>query len=411
MNSSPALSQRKIVTALIFACATYAITAASAYAVQGVEITGTNTDFGDQTYMAGSSGISKQQLCAGTPQGAADAVAASLDSLKQRLATRLGPSAAKLQGLSRDDVMKTMGELCKDPDDSSTAPFKIIYASCRMTMDSGDQLLDIALPPGGAAGRLDMVDFNSREVYHVSLQRDVSAAEAAFAGGWDSAIDIDSGAKAESIAGYPTRKYNFEYTGGLGGAEGSFMAGLASVKNTGTVWIADSVDGIETVQSFYRNMTREIDPAQAQQGFVAGLINNLVKMLQNGMPMRMKQTVESTMMGMAGIGSRSHMEVYRSQVIDLPADWCAQNFVPEGFTVRDIDQEISAAMSGAGAGGQDTGAGASIMDLQNMLNEAMKDMTPEEREMMKNMGLDAMQQMMGGAAAATNEPAATDKND
>lgn len=404
MKSSPAPRQRKLVTAMLVAGATCAITAQSAFAIPGVEITGTNTDFGNQTFLSGTNGVSKEQLCTPGAQSAGDVVATATHALKQRLSTRLGPST-ELQGLSSNDVMQSMGALCTDPDDSSTAPFKIIYSACRMTMDSPDQTLDIVLPPGGEAGRMDMVDFRSSEVYHVSLQRNVSAAEAATSA-WGSAIDIDSGTTGESIAGHGTRKYNFSYTGGLGGGEDSPMGGLATVKNTGTVWIADGVDGIATVQAFYTNMTREIDPAQAEQGFVAGLINNLVKMLQNGLPLRMKQTVETSMMGMAGTSHRSHMEVYGSQEIDLPADWCAQNFIPEGFTVRDIDQEISDAMSGGGTEGE--GAGASMQDLQNMMNEAMKDMTPEQREMMKSMDMGAMQQMMQGQTA---QPTPADKDE
>jgi len=108
-------------------------------------------------------------------------------------------------------------------------------------------------------------------------------------------------------------------------------------------------------------------------------------------------------MNMAPTTTRSHMEVYRTQEIDLPSDWCAKKFVPEGFTVRDLDQELSGAMSGGGEG-----EGASMADLQNMMNEAMKNMSPEELEMMKSMGAGAMQQMMGGQGT---QPAPTDKNE
>jgi hypothetical protein len=404
MNSPSPLHTSKLKSALLATGTTLAFATPSVFAITGVEITGTNTDYGAYVFMAGTGGITKEQLCGGPSAGSGDAVASSVGALNQRLAPRLGSStAASLQGLSRDEVMTNLGQVCTDPEDSTTAPFKLIYAACRMTMDSDSQLLDVVLPPDGTAGSLNVVDFANREVMHVSMQRVATPAESALAGSWGSAVDIDSGVDAGSIAGHDTRKFNFEYSGGMGGGEGSPMAGLAKVKNTGSVWIADDVDGIATVQDFYQNMSQEIDPAAAQQGFVAGLVNNLVSMLQNGVPLRMQQTVETSVMNMAPTTTRSHMEVYRTQEIDLPSDWCAKKFVPEGFTVRDLDQELSGAMSGGGEG-----EGASMADLQNMMNEAMKNMSPEELEMMKSMGAGAMQQMMGGQGT---QPAPTDKNE
>jgi hypothetical protein len=406
MRSPSPPRQHALKSSLLVAGTTLAFAAPSAFAVTGLEITGTNTDFGAYVFMAGTAGITKEQLCGAPREGATDVVTTSVEALKQRLAPRLdAPAAAGLQGLSLDDVMASMGQVCTDQEDSTTAPFKLIYSACRMTMDSDSQLLDIVLPPNGTPGSLDVVDFANREILHVSMQRAATPAESALAGNWGSAVDIDSGVDAESIAGHATRKFNFEYTGGMGGGEGSPMAGLANVKNTGSVWIADDVDGIATVQDFYQNMASEIDPATTQQGFVAGLVNNLVNMLQNGIPLRMQQTVETSVMGMAPTSARSHMEVYSTQEIDLPSDWCARTFVPEGFTVRDLDQEISGALSGGGDG---QGEGPSMADMQNMMNEAMKNMSPEELEMMKSMGAGAMQKMMGGEAG---KPAPADQNE
>jgi hypothetical protein len=59
-------------------------------------------------------------------------------------------------------------------------------------------------------------------------------------------------------------------------------------------------------------------------------------------------------------------------------------------------------------GGQsgDGETAAEMSDAQKQLNEAMQQMTPEQRAMMEKMGLGNMQQMMGGKA-----PPKTDKDE
>jgi hypothetical protein len=206
-----------------------------------------------------------------------------------------------------------------------------------------------------------------------------------------------------SVAGYPTTKYQFSYSGGLGGAAAAPGAGMVSTASSGFSWVSDKVDGIDIVQDFYQTFTREIDSTQGSGSFMSGLISNLVVMLDKGVPLKMDQTVESKVAGMSMASGRTAMEVYQVKRVSLPKDWCEQNFLPPGMPITDGNEQINQAMGGQSGDGE---TAAEMSDAQKQLNEAMQQMTPEQRAMMEKMGLGNMQQMMGGKA-----PPKTDKDE
>jgi hypothetical protein len=204
------------------------------------------------------------------------------------------------------------------------------------------------------------------------------------------------------IAGYDTTKYQFSYSGGMGGGNAVPGAEMITTTSAGTAWIAENVDGIEIVHAFYKNMSTEVDSTQGAGSFMSGLINSQVSMLERGMPLKSDQTVDSKVAGMSMAFGRSEMEVYTVEKVNLPNDWCEQNFVPPGIVMKDVQQEIADAMSGNGrSNGANAEAAAAMSDAQRQYNEAMKSLTPEQQEMMKKMGMGDMQQLMGGAAPAS----------
>lgn len=362
----------------------------SASALDGVRITGTNTDYTEQSMGTAAMNIAKAELCG---MNGISAVSNAMDAISSRMDPRLGGLAVDVP--SDTEIFEAMNKLCKDQEPFSTAPFNITYAKCRMTMDSAGQMLDIAIPPGGAEGRMDVADFSRNEAMRIALKRDLAATARTVGSGWSNQVEMKAMGSGGPVAGYPTTKYSFDYSGGLGGGVVP-GAEMISTTNSGFSWVSDKVDGIEIVQDFYRTFTSEIDASQGSGSFMSGLISNLVVMLEKGMPLKMTQTVESGVAGMSMVSGRSAMEVFTVRRVALPADWCEQDFLPAGMSITDANEQINQAMGQS----NNAEAAAAMSDAQKQLNEAMQQMTPEQREMMEKMGLGNMQQMMGGKATA-----------
>ncbi|HET6566254.1 MAG TPA: hypothetical protein VFG52_12645, partial [Xanthomonadales bacterium] len=129
----------------------------SASALEGVRITGSNTEFAEQYAGSAEMSIAKAELCSMAGLGAIDI---ALNTLASRMDSRLGSLAgqAGVPMPSDQDIFEAMNELCKEKEPFTTAPFNITYAKCRMTMDSAGQMLDIAIPAGTAEGRMIVAD-------------------------------------------------------------------------------------------------------------------------------------------------------------------------------------------------------------------------------------------------------------
>lgn len=404
MNKIPSTRTGKLVSHLLCASIALALQPLTARALDGVQITGTNTDYGQQN--AGTNTamyIGAPDLC--SPDGR-NLILSAISTITSRIGPRLGAlaSAGGVDTPNFEDVVIAMNNLCDSDDPFTTAPFKITYAQCRMTMDSAGQMLDIVIPPGGTEGRMDVADFGTGEAMRINLQRDLAETAAVIGSGWSNTVEMIPLGSGGSVAGYPTTKYQFSYSGGLGGGIVP-GAGMVTTTSSGQSWVSDQVDGIDIVQDFYRTFTSEIDASQGSGSFMSGLISNLVVMLEKGMPMKMEQTVESKVAGMTMVSGKSAMEVYKVKRVTLPDDWCGQDFIPAGMPVQDVNEQINQAMGG----GMDPEQAQAISDAQKQMNEAMQQMTPEQRAMMEKMGLGSMQQMMGGAAPAA-APAAAPKS-
>jgi len=384
---------------LFCANVTLALATQGAFALDGLEVTGINTDHGMNS-AGGNLSMAREHLCA---PGAGGSILGALSGLQSRIGPRLA-SGAGIPMPSMDDVSDVMNKLCTNDNDFSSEVFTIIYAECRMTMDSAGQMLDIVLPVSGADGRMDAVDFGTREVMRVVLNPALRETADAIGGGWSSNIDMTEQGSGGTLAGHGTTKYAFNYSGGLGGG-GSLgaIAGMVSTTSSGTAWIASQVDGIEIVRAFYQNISSEVDASQGAGSFMSGLISNLVGMLEKGIPLKMDQMVESKVAGMSMAAGRTEMEVYSVDRMSLPRNWCEQDFIPAGFRIRDVNEEISEAMSGAGMG---SGRNTEMSESMQQYQKAMEGLTPEQKAMMEKMGMGNLQEMMGGAAPASPPAAA-----
>jgi hypothetical protein len=274
-------------------------------------------------------------------------------------------------------------EMCNRGDQPpQVQPVTITYAYCRMAVVTPHQVMDIHLPPQVGTGTMSAADYLQGEAMQVTLRRGFDAGAMATGRGWSTQVSMTSPTDGGARIGYPTTRYEFGYEGGLGGGGMIPFADMVSTESSGTVWVSEAVPGLDIIRSFYENLTSEVSPELASNSFFGGLINNLVGMLRHGLPLESDHLVESKVLGRTSMSGRSHSIITDIRLVDFRPEWCSESLLPPGMPVRDIDQEIAEAMSGA------------------------PQMTPEERQMMQQFDMGSiMEQMLGGGASAGRQPA------
>ena len=363
---------------------------------QAVLVSGIQTNYGDvvhETSPFGEFDGTIEALC-----GASDSIAWAMGALIGQIEQSMvqagspitfdmieslpgAPSRAEIgAGLRtvRDDVCN------REEQPPQVQPFIITYAYCRMAMVAPYQVMDIHLPPQIGTGTMSAADYLEGEAIQVTLSRSFDAAATAVGPGWSSQVSMTSPTDGGTRIGYPTTRYQFGYEGGLGGGGMVPFASMVSTETSGTVWVSDAVPGLGIVRSFYENMSNEVSPELASNSLFAGLLNNQVGMLRNGLPLEIDETVEAKVLGKTSISGRSHSIITDIRLVDFRPEWCSESLLPPGMPVRDIDQEIAEAMSGA------------------------PQMTDEERQMMEQFDMGSIMEMMtGGGDPASRRPAGT----
>jgi hypothetical protein len=362
-----------------------------------------------------------EQLCM-----VGDAVGSMLGELLNRVQVPLDVPLSMIRNNVANQLRGARDAVCSGPPGEGREYwFTVTYAHCRMAMDTLPHSMDIHLPPGLAEGTMSMADHGKREITQLTLKRNIDAVSEFVGTGWGGTINMAATQRSGSHVGFSTREYRFEQTGGLGvpglGAttEADVYSGgvtspqalgnLISVKNEGTAWIADCVPGINIVKTFYENLSREVQPEQGATSFIAGLINSTVAMLEKGLPLESETTISSRLAGVTKITGSSHTIITGFDVVPLPPQWCADSLMPEGYAVTDIDQQVAEVMSGAPGG---SNSSAEVAEGMQQFNEAMQQLTPEQRRLMEQYGLGDLQQgpaspspgTTGGNAAGSTMP-------
>lgn len=381
-------------------CCAAAVNTQDAWAAdEGVLLTGYNVQFGGAAAAISDSALSRDTLCG------ADGAASMLnlfDQVGDRLDGRLakgGISAAERQ----QEAQAAISELCQTDGTFNVDAYATTYADCRMTMDTASVLTDISLPPGEASAVMSMSDFYRAESNRMTFDRTLDAASGMAS---MSIGDVNWTGPGESkpVAGYPTTRWEFQYEGGMGfGGEG--MAGLEALglnttfTNTGYGYYSTSAPGMNVVQAFFEKFASQVQAGQGASGMFGGMLSTLVDMLAKGLPLEMEQTVQTNMGGMSRGGMRSKMKATGLRTVTLPGDYCERNLVPDYFAVTDMNEELGG-MSGTAQGSGAGAAGSGEMgQAMSELNKAMEQMTPEQREAMKGMGLGSL---FGGGAKNAN---------
>ena len=325
-----------------------------------------------------------------------------------------------------DDVEKAREQLCNAPEpDVKPEFFTITYSSCRMTMETRVQgpngpgqstnALVINMPEGADTAQMLAADLVKQEAVMMEMTSQLDQLSQTIGRGWSDQIQMTLVGPPSTVNGYDTEKFSFKYTSGLGDSdlgeiltmnEGDVASGaigpqqlgnLVAVESAGEAWIAPDAPGIDIVRSFYENLTTRFSPDSGGTSFMGGMINNLVGLLQYGVPIKIEQTTTSRVMGRVSARGDSETTIANIRVRDLPSDWCSRPLtLPSNYEVSDLNQQMSEAMSGASGapGASDPEIAAAMQQYQ----DAMAGMTDEQRQMLENMGMGDMLSQYGGGS-------------
>lgn len=399
-------------------------------------LTGVSAEFGDRVNRSMDSplggpaaGFNIDELCAASPM-IGDAMNRLLDTIDSEAARAGAPvTLSQIESMpgvpSRFDIANDLANardaLCTNPDpQTSVQPFTITYSRCEMSMQTPTHTMVIILEDDDTA-RMLIADHPAREVLHKELTSHIDRVSEYVGSGWSDGIRMVSQNQTARIFGYDTELYRFEYTTGLGDAgigaasaadveagridSVSRLGNLVSVTTEGSAWVSSNAPGIDIARTFYRNFASRIQPDESTS-FFGGLIQNLVGMLDRGLPIVIEQTISSRVMGRTSVSGRSESHVANIRVVQ--GDMCGGVQIPSDYSVTDVDAQMSAAAGGSAAtGGYDGASEAELQEAMRQANEAMQQMTPEQRQMMESLGLGSMMPgaMGGGGAPDRSQPA------
>lgn len=332
-----------------------------------------------------------------------------------------------------------LSDFCSGQNPAST--YNIIYSSCSMSMWSGQNSMRLVLPSNGAeaemqlfspAGALD-TEFCGTEgavssncgaggiqVLRVRMRRlfdGDQSEQLPLLGRLTADVEVTPQSGQRQILGVPAREHSFSYegkmnplfmdaemqeaTGGDAELPGGFPFGDITMRSEGTAWLATDVPGLATIQAFYANYVREVVPNDDSGSLLGGVIAHVAKLTEHGIPLEIIQDMQVSIASFISMGMKSHSEGKVLGVMNLMSDaeWCELTEFPDDWEIVDMDD----LMSGAAGGGGPSGGGSSpgtqnsgeptMADAMQQMNEAMAQMTPEQREMMEQFG-------MGGAMGA-----------
>jgi hypothetical protein len=284
--------------------------------------------------------------------------------------------------------------LCDESDGSYFNHFTITYAYCRMTMDTPTHSMDIHMPPSSAAALMQAVDYSTEEAMQIDLARDMQGTLPVTGVGWSSGIAMSPTGDSKEIIGHTTDHYIYQYQAGMGGAGTApgmdIIASSISVQNSGTAWVAPSIEGDSIPRRFYWNLATQVQPAEGMAGYFSGLIMNIVGLLQHGLPLEVESTVASRIAGASVMKADSKSVITSYDLVPMPAGWCARSIVPPNFEVTNVSEQLDEMMAQQNS--------PEMQQAQADMEAAYAQMSPEERAMMESMGLSGL--MGAGAAAA-----------
>lgn len=301
------------------------------------------------------------------------------------------------------------------PDPGYSGDFYLIFTSCTMIMGAGTQWMRWTVPP--YSNEASMIALDSADGRAVSVPLETRMGQLQEANVTGEAIQYSMSGPGESKAvmlGVPrlrefdAERYDFSYSGNINvvpegmGAAAAFMPSI-TVSGEGHSWIVPDAPGVDVITAFYTNFKNHVVPAAGVGSLMSAMVRQMSDIATKGIPVETTQTSKVGGGSMAAGGfdgnSTSTSTIKRLMLLEGKASGvCAPTVVPEGIELVSVDQMMQEAMGGSGAGGQNMPAAqgmpamsddqaAQMQEAMSGMQEAMKQLTPEQQEMMRNMGI------------------------
>lgn len=352
-----------------------------------------------------------------------------------------GPVSAALGALGSLGVEQPgLGDFpipsCGDPDGTSGDAW-FIFTGCSMIMGTGTHWMRWTVPPLTSEPEMVAIDLGTGEGVRARLEsalEDVKEAEVPTghltnytfdgpAGTRPDTLKISEGGAAFVDREFTSHYYDFSYEakiGMFGGAdsalmESGFMADLGTIKSKGHAWIVPDAPGADVIRLFYDNFRKYVSPPAGANSLIGGALRQMAGIASRGIPIETEQTSSMGMGAMSMLAqgsmkseSTSTSSIHRIMVLHGAASGaCGPTVIPDGVEMTDLDEAMAAAQGAAAGSGAGSGAGPGVgsapgmnspefQEAMQQASEAMQQMTPEQRQMMQQLGLGGM---IPGAAA------------
>lgn len=347
-----------------------------------------------------------------------------------------GPVSAALGALGSLGVQQPgLSDIpsCGDPDGTSGDAW-FIFTGCSMIMGTATHWMRWTVPPMTSEPEMVAIDLGTREGVHVRLESALEAVKDAEVPTGDLTnytLQGPAGTRRDTLKvseggafvdrEFTSRYYDFSYEakiGMFGGADaafmqGGFMADLGTIKSKGNAWIVADAPGADVISLFYDNFRNYVSPPAGANSLIGGALRQMAGIASHGIPIETEQTSSMSMgaMSMMAQGSMKSESTSTSSIRKImvlrgkASGACGPTVIPEGIEMTDLDEAMAAAQGAAGPGaGSAPGLNSpEYQEAMQQASEAMQQMTPEQRQMMQQLGLDGM---IPGAAAASSAGAA-----
>jgi hypothetical protein len=338
-----------------------------------------------------------------------------------------GPVSAALDALGLDQPGTSDIRMPGCPDgDGRSGDMWLIYTSCAMIMGNDTQYLRWTVPPMASEPEMVAIDFSTGESVRVRLETTLETLETGdltnftFKGPKGTRLDtlkVSAGGTGFVDREFTSRFYDFSYEARIAMAGTiDLMANLGTIESEGNAWIVADAPGADVISIFYNNFRHHVLPSAGADTLMGGALLQMAGIASRGIPIQTTQTSSMSMSGIgmlasAAIGADSTSTSSIDRIMVLPgkaSGACGPTMIPEGVQMTDLDEAMAAAQGAAAGSGAGPG-GPEYEEAMKQVSEAMQQLTPEQRQMMEQLGLGGMTPGVpaansAGQASGASEP-------
>lgn len=319
---------------------------------------------------------------------------------------------------------------CAEAEDP-TGNYVIVFTTCSMMMMDGRHIMWWTVPPQAPVAQMKIVDANSGTVIvdpgiSGNLGENLERVDAAFKGKQLQAPDVQRSGGSHDFEivvergtpGNTTMEveeiraagYSFSYEGDFSPMAATNMdIGFnfkSTIRTDGTAYLAADAPGADVIGQFYRNFRDHLSQAAGSGSLLNMMIDQMAKIAANGVPLELKQGTTVSLMGM------NNKNDYTQNVTGIAVyeggasheQLCGHISIPDEFEVVDMNEMMAGGMSGGEAGGQPAAQADAMGEAMSAMQEALKNVSPEQKAAMESLGIN-IPGMSGGAMAKPSAPA------